>query len=203
MTDQQPLRQALKELLQQDSLSERELTKLQKTEQFSLSAWFGHQRRLTFASLSLIATLLLLVINFHWSGVPVDNIQSRIADEVLTNHLKIKGLDIETDSIIELQAFFDQLDFSPYLSSQIQNLGLTLVGGRYCSLQGVLAAQLRFVSVEGEAVTYYQVLYDPQRFGFIPDLAQGANPSQVRERGFTMSLWKEQEVMMVIAQNHR
>jgi len=59
----------------------------------------------------------------------------------------------------------------------------TLQGGRYCSIQGVTAAQLRYSLGEDEVSTLYEVGYDPGTFGPIPDLDQGQRPEQLLVRG--------------------
>ena len=74
----------------------------------------------------------------------------------------------------------------------------TLQGGRYGSIQGVTAAQLRYSLGEDEVSTLYEVGYDPGTFGPIPDLDQGQRPEQLLVRGLKVTLWVEKGLLMVL-----
>jgi anti-sigma factor RsiW len=131
-----------------------------------------------------------------------NGVRQQIAHEVLTNHLKIKALDVETGSMRHIQTFFDRLDFEPRMSAQLGENELTLIGGRYCTIQGAIAAQLKFKTPEGRIVTYYQAAYDRKRFGALPDTSQGARPAIINERGHQMHIWQESGLVMVTAQSN-
>ena len=205
MINKKPLRQALKNMLGQDSLTEQEFSQLQNIghSSFSLSAWFTQRQHLiTLTSLVASMALFFLVLNSHWFSDGNLDIQQRIALEVTANHLKIKKLDIETSSMNELQKYFEHMDFSPYFSTRINVKNLKLLGGRYCTLQGVIALQLRLQSPSGDIVTYYQSLYDSEHFGNIPDVDQGDMPSVIHKRGLEIMIWKEGDVVTVLAGAH-
>lgn len=199
MTKRVPLRNALKVMLETKALTESELETLlhlqnQATKpRWSLSArWFSA----TFASV----VIGLLIVSVTLFKQPSIEIQQRIAHEVLINHLNIKPLDVETDSISQVKAYFDRLDFVPQLSKYASNEGAVLIGGRYCTLQGTIAAQLRFRLPSGEVMTYYQAAYDPKRFGKLPDAEHDEPVLLLKERGFRMHLWQESGLVMVTAQ---
>ncbi|PHS24327.1 MAG: hypothetical protein COA83_08040 [Methylophaga sp.] len=203
MTNKKPLRQALKNMLKQNSLTEQQISQLQDIghSSFSLRIWFTQRQHLIMLT-SLVAgmALFLLVLNGYWfSGGNLD-IQQRIALEVTANHLKIKNLDIETSSMNEVRNFFEGLDFPPYLSTRISARNLKLLGGRYCTLQGVIALQLRLQSPSGDIVTYYQSLYGSEHFGNTPDVGQGDRPSVIYKRGLEITIWKEGDVVSVLAE---
>lgn len=201
MTDHAPLRASLKAMLEQDALTERELAELQRLQsRTARSRWPASARWFTAALGGVVAALLVLVVSLGLLTEPAVSIQQRIAHEVLTNHLRIKPLDVETDSMARVQTYFDRLDFMPQLSSQLQDVPLVLTGGRYCTLQGVIAAQLRFRLPSGEIMTFYQAAYDPARFGALPDAGRGESPLMLQERGFRMRLWRESGLVMVTAQ---
>jgi hypothetical protein len=204
-----PLRNALKDFLQAQNLTDEEVSRLQQVEQTpeqrtnKYISYVSQYLTFRFGVAAFFLTTMLVVgalfkIQSHHS------IQERIAHEVLTNHLKIKALDIETDSIAELQNYFSRLEFSPFFSTQLNLSDFKLLGGRYCTLQGVIASQLRLLSRQGEMVTYYQAHYDEKHFGHLPDIDRGDRPHIIYERGFLMTIWKEKNVVTVLANaDHR
>lgn len=201
MTDRVPLKAAIKTMFGHEALTGDELAELQRLQQRATRPrWPTSARWFSAALGSVAAALLAMVVSLSLLTEPAAEVQQRIAHEVLTNHLRIKPFDVETDSLAQVQAYFDRLDFMPRLSPHLGNEKLVLAGGRYCTLQGTIAAQLRFSLPSGEIMTYYQAAYDPRRFGALPDAGRGESPILVKERGFRMRLWQESGLVMVTAQ---
>lgn len=202
MSSKKPLRIALKNFLQEDGLTEQEVIQLQKVQETKVDKVEGYGWKRFFLPGIGVAAICLTFMLMFGSFFKVQNhtaIQERIAHEVLTNHLKIKTLDIETDSIAVLRDFFSRLEFSPFFSSQLKQGEFRLLGARYCTLQGVVALQFRLLSSKGEVVTYYQALYDQKHFGNLPDINQGDKPTVFYEQNFAMTIWKEDNVVTVLA----
>jgi len=169
--------------------------------------------RVTLAACLVIAILTLFPSwepNSKW-GKHLSNVgdtmasQSRvkrIADEVVKNHLKLKPLDISSNSMVETQAFFKHLDFLPIHSRSATQRSLliadNLMGGRYCSIQGVTAAQLRYENDQGHLRTLYQVPYDAELYGKIPHAIQNDASLDLSVKGLQVSLWQEQGLLMVL-----
>lgn len=203
MTPQKPLRDALKDFLEQEALTDQELHQLQDwAEDNSLQIQDKPVRSTKWiVLLSLAASVFIMVaLGYTYKMHTNELIQQRLAHEVFTNHLKIKSLDIETHSLQELRGFFERLDFSPFFSGDLRAADLKLLGGRYCTLQGAVALQLRFQSPEGEIITYYQALYEKDRFGKLPDIKHGDQPKVILEKGIELSIWQENSVVSVMAQ---
>lgn len=193
MADPNNLRQQLRELIEQDSLNAAEQARLASPVKKN-----GHQRRLISIGAGLAASLFLVIM--LWSGpgghnLPPQNIQLRIAEEVTTNHTRVKPLDVTSSSIDVVRAQLPLLDFIVQRSSLFLSDGLELVGGRYCTLQGVIATQLVFRDREGNRVTLYQAAYDRRRFGDLP----GETPVIIDQRGTRISLWTEFGVVFALA----
>ncbi|MCH2039397.1 MAG: hypothetical protein MK185_02015 [Saccharospirillaceae bacterium] len=129
-----------------------------------------------------------------------DNYSEEIAYEVVKNHLKLKPLDIQTNAMADIQGYFSQLDFSPARSSLLETtLTLTeryLLGGRYCSIKGVTAAQLRYR--KHDIQTLYQVPYDKALHGNIADIAHQPEPETLHLKGLNIQLWQEHGLLMVL-----
>lgn len=75
------------------------------------------------------------------------------------------------------------------VESSLQALNnLQLIGVRYCSLQGITAAQLRMK--QGENLhTLYETEYVPEVFGDIPSLEKDEVPLVVYAKGIKVKVW--------------
>lgn len=145
------------------------------------------------ASLVLAVTVLWLLL----PGPSTDTaIAERIAREVFTNHIRIKSLDLETTSLADIRSHFDRLDFVPLQSRLLESEPVRLKGGRYCTLQGVLATQLVYTTNLDDTLTHYQATYKPEVFGPIPNLNSGETPIILHERGLEIRIWVEGGVLM-------
>ncbi len=201
-SEEKTLRSTLKNMLEADSLSDNQLQKLEALQASgNHSPRFPQRRRFLMGGSAAIAASVLF---FTGRGMYSDNtsLQESIVRDVLTNHIHIHELDIETNSITEVASYFDRLAFAPFLSSQINKTSFELLGGRYCTLQGELASQLYLKNKDnGKLATYYLAKYDQQHFGDIPDVSSGEIPKVVHERGYQMTIWRETNVVNVFTQS--
>lgn len=156
------------------------------------------------------AVSVFVVILTVWVTGPLNYNQGyseQIAAEVVKNHLQLKPLDIHTKSIDGIRRYFKLLDFSPIDSSTLALAlplqDINLLGGRYCSIKGVTAAQLRYSNlVDAESnhrlSTLYQVPYDPEQHGLIPDISDKQAPKVLLVKGLKVSLWVEKGLLMAL-----
>lgn len=149
----------------------------------------------------LMASFLAVVMGVYtFSNPSVDHTRD-IALEVIENHIKLKPLEVSTQSFNEVQVFFDKLDFMPsqsnFLESGWQLNERQMLGGRYCSISGDSAAQLRFKNND-QIYTLYEVGYDEKLFGKIPAIESGEKPKEVIINGLKASLWVEKGLLMVL-----
>lgn len=153
----------------------------------------------TYSLLALTASLVLvfmLSVNFYPGS---RGISWKIADEVAMNHIKMKPMELKSDRLAPLRDYFTQLDFSVVRSELLAKQNYTMLGGRYCSIQGVSAAQLRYRTDNGRKVTLYEVAYDPKLYGDIPKIEQGEAPLSIDVKGVSVSLWVEKGLLMAEA----
>lgn len=201
MTNEGPLRDQLKNLLNREQLRENEFADIEALLGKSTDSPTRSWRRPRLAA-AMVASLVLIVGTWLYTLDPADNNQiatsQRIAEEVLANHIHIHTLDLETSSMEQIRQGMDRLNFVPVSTRATTGDNLTLLGARYCTLQGVIATQLMFVDERGGLVTFYQAAYDPERFGALPDINQQQNPLTVVKNGMDVRIWVEQDV--VIAQ---
>jgi hypothetical protein len=66
-----------------------------------------------------------------------------------------------------------------------------LLGGRYCTIQGITAAQLRYRAPDGTLSTWYEGTLPPRQLAAVPDLSAGGRPSRHLVRGIDVSIWQE------------
>lgn len=192
------LKQSVRDHIESYSLSDDQLRNLEslgkqmdtrRTGQVSIYRW------------SLAGALAAFILAFLFAPLVVDQgeIHERIALEVATNHLKLKPLEIETASIDSIREYFDKLDFMPVNSTLINELGLELAGGRYCSLQGIAAAQLRVRQPGSDSVqTLYQTEYRKDVFKDMPVLEQGEPPIELYAKGIRVRIWSEKGLVFAL-----
>lgn len=196
------LRRSVRDLVERKTLSEERWAALEAMQQQAPSGPSEQRRphaRVAVAAALVLALLLPLTTWLAMTPGPPADIGRRIADEVTANHLRLKPMEVRTDSIAGIREYFSELDFLPIDSRLAQVSKLDMEGARYCSIQGATAAQLRFRAGAGEPMqTLYQTHYDPQRFGPIPNIGRGDAPLELRARGLTVSLWVEKGILLAL-----
>ena len=130
------------------------------------------------------------------SAQQVQWLAQAIAEEAVANHLKARPLELVSRDMGELQAFFTELDFKPINSQLWSTAGGSLLGGRYCSIQGIGAAQLRFQPADGrDTHSLYQTVWREDKFGGLPVLDHGERPITAYARGMAVQVWVERGVV--------
>jgi hypothetical protein len=157
-------------------------------------------------SSSLVASLLVVVMlaAFIWTEGGNHSIQA-IAGEVAGNHIKQRPMELYAQSMDQVQNYFKELDFSPANSDQLlEQFSLAesdLVGARYCSIKGITAAQLRYKVSTGHHSTLYEVGYDADIYGQIPDIDLGEVPETLMIKGLKVSIWVEKGLLMALVED--
>lgn len=119
--------------------------------------------RLYSTIIGLTAALLVaitLVITFSPDS-SVD-LNERVANEITMNHLKNLAVEYSSDDLEQISAAMTKLGFTLRRPSHSELEGLTLIGARYCSIQGQIAAQLKYQDQDNEIITLYQTKASPQ-----------------------------------------
>lgn len=123
-----------------------------------------------------------------------------IAQEVAENHLKLKPLEVESSNLRNVLGYFQDLDFQLLASPVIAgNPGDRLLGGRYCSIQGIDAAQLRVASATGTLSTWYEATLPADKLRLVPELAAGDRAGVFVIRGVEIRIWQESGVIFAEA----
>jgi hypothetical protein len=203
MTDRGPIREKLRELAGREALSPSELSALRrqlKSKPTPIAIFEKHRFALA-AGLAVLGIFCL----WSWWLIRADepallnpNVDL-IVEEVSTNHLKMKSLDVTTSAMNELQNRMEQLDFAPKWPTRIASNNYRLVGARYCTLQGKLAAQIFLRSSDNIHVTLYQAGYSREKFGALPDMTKKEAPVVRQQNGVSVHLWVESGLLMAMA----
>ena len=155
-----------------------------------------------YKTLSVASVLMLSVLGIYLINSPyfsTQTLEQRIAEEVAGNHLKLKPLEISSNTMQEITAYFKQLDFSPVSPSSVKLSQQNLLGGRYCSIQGVTALQLRLMNNKTNKVqSLYETEYDKQVFKDFPELKEGSKSLTVYVKGMKVDMWVEKDILFAL-----
>ena len=150
--------------------------------------------------LAVAAIIFISMLNaLYFSMLPDELLEQRIGSEVAKNHINLKPLEIQTSSINAIRGFLTELDFLPVESSFLKGSTKNLIGGRYCSIQGITAAQLRLKdSKTGKIQSLYQTVYDKKVFHDLPLLKDGQKPITVYSKGLAVDIWVEKDILFAL-----
>ena len=130
----------------------------------------------------------LLIIRVSGTG----QFAQAVIDEVIENHLKSYPVVIASGRYDQVQAGLDRLSFSILPTRQDVLQEYVLLGGRYCSIQGHLAAQLKVRRADSQRV---DTLYVVPRSGELADIAACvAYDDRVR-----IEQWQENDRLFLLA----
>jgi hypothetical protein len=197
-----PLKQSVRDHLDVYTLSEDQLNNLE-----SLAGQNKHaekrtaKHRVSIYPFTLAGAVAVFLFVFFLTPYLQNQsgIQEKIAMEVAANHIKLKPLEIETSSIEAIRNYFKKLDFVPVNSQVVSQLGLELIGGRYCSLQGNIAAQLRVRKPGTNTIqTLYQTEYRKDVFENMPTLEEGGKPVDIHVKGVKVTIWVEKGLLFAL-----
>jgi hypothetical protein len=103
-----------------------------------------------------------------------------------------------------VQNYFTQLNFLPYKAQPLtNNTQVALAGGRYSSIQGAKAIQLRYQDAKGGYVTLFETAYRAELFNELPNIDKGEAPVITYTKGIKVSMWVEKGIVMVSTEKFR
>lgn len=198
------LKHGVQQQLNKKQLSNKQLSHLLALQRTSIKEaavpYFSQYTMATLAS----ALLLSFVFGFFYFTEArygsIQTLEQQIAEEVAGNHLKLKPLELSSNSLLEISSFFKQLDFLPVNPALVPFTKKTLLGGRYCSIQGVTALQLRVVNNESNKIqSLFETAYDKKVFKDFPDRGEGrSNALTVYVKGMKVDMWIEKDILFAL-----
>ena len=142
-------------------------------------------------SLGLVASGLLAGV-FYWltlTGLDYD----KISTEIAYNHNSQMEMEVFSESIDVVQTHLNRLGFSLIDSEYFSADQWQLVGGRYCSIGGKIAAQLKIKNLETLKIyTFYQAMLPDQIFNTVRE-------TDTEVDGVNVKLWQEKGLLMGLA----
>ncbi|WOO41382.1 hypothetical protein [Rubellicoccus peritrichatus] len=145
------LDQKLRDYYQSQSLPDAKIDEILSTGKIVRPAFWNQTRWI-----AAVAIIVLLIgagaITFHQTQPSLENM---IAAEVLKNHAKQLAPEINSSDFNEIQSALPKLEFSIAPTQPDLLAGLRVQGGRYCSIQEELAAQISLLDNEGKSCTLY------------------------------------------------
>ncbi len=191
------MKETIQNHFRQYHLSEGQLQRLK-----NIQSGFSGPARLSLLKIAplrfVAASLVFAVIVgglFWWNPWNRQTNLASFATEIAYHHNKQMVMEIESSSLETVRAYLSKLDFPLIESERFPSGEWELVGGRYCSLKGHIAAQLRIRNKDsGKNVTFYQLLVPKE-------MADLDGTSEVFEQGVRVDLWKERGLLLGTAQD--
>jgi len=143
------------------------------------------------AIVGLAAALLLVAAGIFLLSRQTGDANVMVAREIARNHRKHLDIEFVSASYAEVGARMPRLDFQVAEPRGPQAEGLRLVGARYCSLRGCIAAQLRLVGADGRSYTLYEVRDGPA--------FDGVQPARIDVEAVAVHIWREGGLVLGLA----
>lgn len=141
-----------------------------------------------------VAAIFILLFGFYLlQSFASNRWHEDVSRQVVKNHLKALEMEHRTSSYAELASALDKLDFA--LAEPNFQGDYELLGGRYCSIDQQIAAQINLESSKGERCTLYQFKLP------VNLLAQFPDRKTLQVDGVTVELWKENGLGMGLARS--
>ena len=137
---------------------------------------------------AVAATLLVAAWLAHGYVIERD-LGARVFAEIAMNHNKRLAVEVAASDFAAIGGALDRLDFAISVPGG-PAAGLTLLGGRYCSIQGRLAAQLKL-----DDNGFVRTLYIAE---LTPELAALGATTAVHD-GVAITLWNDGSVLYGLA----
>lgn len=150
-------------------------------------------RRTWIATAAMVAIALSTLI---WSAahrvtLSPQQIAVSVAHEAALGHNEKQELEFRVQRCAELQARMKSLDFTPVEPAMMRQMNMRIIGARYTTLAGKMAAQIVYVDAHGVPCTLYEARPADQ-------LAR-ISSSEHRIDGLDVTVWKEDGLIMVLA----
>lgn len=194
------LKNSIRKKFEGEQLSDQQLDCLMQTQNKLL-----HQQEtatkpfIRYASFLSLAAVVVFSCFLFFNNLEIrKDMPFAIASEVAHNHYKLKPLEVESSALNEVSQYFTKLDFKPVSSVVLDHQQLTLLGARYCSLQGITAAQIRYKTQDGKLVTFYEVPYDKNTYSTFPMISKGEDPVVSYANGIGVKMWVEKGLLMAV-----
>lgn len=153
--------------------------------------WWG--RAGVAAGFIIVATAAALWLAVFSGSAPDSphEIASTVARAAAEGHNEHQELEFRVSRTAELRRVMKSLDFAPVEPDMMVRMNMRIVGARYTTLEGVIAAQILYFDPKGEPCTLY--LARP-----VEKLSRIETGEHAVD-GLRVSVWREKGLLMVLA----
>ncbi len=145
-----------------------------------------------YAAAAVVAVFAISMLHHHALLADRTSLALR---EAAMNHATKLQLDVETPALAALQTSLTKLPFELKLPTSGIYESLDLIGGRYCTINGNLAAHLKFKDPASNQ--HYSLFLTP----FAKNL-KSVSSDAVDVSGIKVRLWREEDVVYAMARNN-
>ncbi len=150
------------------------------------------RRRKVFGFALAASVALLSVFGFVHQNILASQRTDVVLREAALNHSSKLQMDAKGHTLVDLQSGLSELPFKIRLPEAEIFQKLALVGGRYCTISGNLAAHLKFS--DPKTSQQYSLFLTPYA-----DNLSSMDKSEVEISGVGVKLWREQDVVYAFA----
>ncbi len=198
---EESLETQLKGYYAEKNLSDESLARLTSLAEHTLPPPTALPRRISSPrTLAIAATFLLVAAGVFQLGrwveqvgdvSPDEALVRLIAGEVAHHHNKRLAVEFERNEYEKLSNEMSKLDFALVASERLDGSQLRLLGARYCSIQGQLAAQVKLLDTRDRTFTLFQT----RSFRRIAELTDAT----LEVDGVEVEMWNEGGLFFAIA----
>ena len=124
-------------------------------------------------------------------GLTGASLTEAIAKEIARNHYKREKVQFVARDYAELRKKMSKLDFPTIVSARLDPKRLRLLGGRYCSIRGQTANQIKLKDEKGRIHTLYETR--------VSDAVVGFTEGELKVNGLRVSIWRESGLLFGLA----
>jgi len=147
--------------------------------------------RVWYMRITAMAATLLVGFGFLHFYLTERDTATRVFAEIAMNHQKQLAVEVTASTFADIGQALERLEFAVPRPERLLE-GFELIGGRYCSIHGNLAAQLKLRDRDSDAVHTLYVT------GLTPDLVNVADGT-ARHDGVEITLWHENDIFFGLA----
>jgi len=147
--------------------------------------------RYAFFASACLLIIVCLAVTFSLINQPP--LSQRIMNEIAYNHKQDMPIEVTSDSIDDIRKYLNKLSFPIISPEALKMPNWKFLGGRYCSINGKLAAQLKIKNLKDNNVyTLYQASteagIDKSGKVRLTEMIDGIGVSIWREKGLLLGL---------------
>ena len=141
--------------------------------------------------------LLLMTLVVSFSLLNRGPLSDRIMQEIAYNHQQEMPTEISSNSLIKIGDYLNKLTFPLIDSDAMTTQKWQILGGRYCSINGKLAAQLKVKNLEdSKTYTLYQAALGTDISKVL------ASTKEQAIEGVSVSIWQEKGLLLGLAHSN-